>query len=127
MCSQGGGSLDRYGDVKYLTDFYTPFPCIPDLANNWSGRGYTFFVLPVDAEPRLIADVPNNGCIALDDDRIHTSDMVIEAAVDAMRKSGLDRGTIGLVGGDALPVNAFKTIEAALDNVEWRDAQDILT
>ncbi len=127
VCSQGGGSLDRYGDVKYLTDFYTPFPCIPDLANNWSGRGYTFFVLPVDAEPRLIADVPNNGCIALDDDRIHYSDMVIEAAVDAMRKSGLDRGTISLVGGDALPVNAFKTIEAALENVEWRDAQDILT
>ncbi len=61
VCSQGGGSLDRYGDVKYLTDFYTPFPCIPDLANDWSGRGYTFFILPVDAEPCLIADVPNDG------------------------------------------------------------------
>ena len=127
VCSQGGGSLDRYGDVKYLTDFYTPFPCIPDLAGNWSGRGYTFFVLPVDAEPRLIADVPNNGSIALDEDRIDYSDMVIESAVDAMRRCGLDRGPVGLVGGGALPVSAFKAIEAALENVVWQDAQDILT
>lgn len=127
VCSQGGGSLDRYGDVKYLTDFYTPFPCIPDLANNWSGRGYTFLILPVDAEPRLIADVPNNGSIALDEDQIDTSDMVIESAIDALHRCGMNRGTIGLVGGDALPVKAFKAIEAAVENVTWQDAQDILT
>lgn len=58
VCSQGGGSLDRYGDVKYLTDFYTPFPCIPDLAGNWSGRGFTFFILPVDGEVAVRADAP---------------------------------------------------------------------
>jgi Xaa-Pro aminopeptidase len=110
-----------------LTDFYTPFPCIPDLANNWSGRGYTFLILPVDAEPRLIADVPNNGSIALDEDQIDTSDMVIESTIDALRRCGLDRGPIGLVGGDALPVNAFKAIEAAVENVAWQDAQDIFT
>jgi len=127
VCSQGGGALDRYGDVKYLTDFYTPFPCIPDLANNWSGRGYTFFILPVDDEPRLIADVPNNGNIALDEDQIRYSDMVIESAIDALRRCGMDRGPIGLVGGDALPVNAFKAIAAAVGNVTWQDAQDILT
>jgi Xaa-Pro aminopeptidase len=127
VCSQGGGSLDRYGDVKYLTDFYTPFPRIPDLAGNWSGRGFTFFILPVDGEPCLIADVPNDGAIALDEDQIHYSDMVVESAVDAMRRRGLDRGAIGLVGGDALPVKAFKAIEAALENVAWHDAQDILT
>lgn len=127
VCSRGGGSLDRYADVKYLTNFYTPFPCIPDLAKNWSGRGHAFVILPVDAEPLLVADVPNDGSIALDEDRICYGDMVIEGAVDAMRRSGLDSGPIGLVGGDALPVNAFKTIETALENVEWRDAQDVLT
>ena len=29
--SRGGGTLDRYADVLYLTNFYTPFPYIPDL------------------------------------------------------------------------------------------------
>ena len=127
VCSRGGGSLDRYADVKYLTNFYTPFPCIPDLAKNWSGRGHAFVVLPVDADPLLVADVPNDGSIALDEDRICYGDMVIEGAVDAMRRTGLEKGPIGLVGGDALPINAFKMIESALENVEWRDAQDVLT
>ena len=54
VCSRGGGSLDRYADVKYLTNFYTPFPCIPDLAKNWSGRGHGFVILPVDAEPFIL-------------------------------------------------------------------------
>ena len=84
-------------------------------------------MLPVDDEPRLIADVPNNGNIALDEDQIHTSDMVIESAIDALRDCGMDRGPIGLVGGDALSANAFKAIDAALENITWQDAQDILT
>ena len=51
--ARGGGTLDRYADVYYLTNFYTPYPFIPDLAGNWSARAHTSFILPTDADPGL--------------------------------------------------------------------------
>src|SRR5271166_2812291 len=32
VCGRGGGALDRYADVMYLTNHYSAFPFIPDLA-----------------------------------------------------------------------------------------------
>ena len=31
VCSRGGGTLDRFGNVFYLTSHYTSFPHIPGL------------------------------------------------------------------------------------------------
>jgi Xaa-Pro aminopeptidase len=126
VCSRGGGTVDRYGDVKYLSDFYTPFPYIPDLAGHWSGRAHTFLVLPVDDDPILIVDVPPDETIALAPERIVYGDLVIENAVDALRRTGLDRGAVGIVGRDVLSISAFQKIENAVPSVEWRDAQHIL-
>ncbi|MGY8998211.1 MAG: hypothetical protein ACKVH7_17395, partial [Alphaproteobacteria bacterium] len=56
VCSRGGGTTDRYGDVKYLTNFYTRFPFIPDVPGEWTARAHAFVVLPVEGEPILVAD-----------------------------------------------------------------------
>src|SRR6185503_7290214 len=61
--SRGGGTLDRYADVLYLTNFYTPFPYIPDLPGNWTARAHTSVILPVDGDPALNIDSPNDGRI----------------------------------------------------------------
>src|SRR5438876_10241729 len=90
--ARGGGTLDRYADVLYLTNYYTPYPYIPDLAGNWSARAHTSFVMPDDADPTLIIDSPNDGRIALPAERIVYTDFVVEETVKAMRKAGLDRG-----------------------------------
>src|SRR5271168_3160877 len=58
VCSRGGGTLDRFGDVLYLTNYYSPFPYIPDLESNWTARAHGFLVLPVNGDPLLVADVP---------------------------------------------------------------------
>ena len=83
VCARGGGTMDRYGDVKYLTNFYTPFPYIPDLAEEWTARAHAFLVLPVSDAPLLVIDVPDDGSIALDPDCLCYSDLVLEKTVAA--------------------------------------------
>ena len=56
VCSRGGGTTDRYGDVKYLTNFYTRFPFIPDVPGEWTARAHAFVLLPAEGEPVLVAD-----------------------------------------------------------------------
>ncbi len=127
VCARGGGTLDRYGDVLYLANYYTPFPFIPDLPGQWSGRAHAFLILPVEDDPLLVIDSPNDGTIALPDHQLLYSDLVLEETVKALRRRGLTRGPIGLVGGDVLPANSFRAISSTLPEIEWHDAQGILS
>ena len=127
VCSRGGGTLDRYGDVLYLTNFYTPFPFIPDLPGEWSGRAHAYLVLPVDDRPCLIADIEPDQSLALPPECVAVDDMVLERTIAVLRAKALDRGTIGIVGSDVLPAKAFRHLEMEFEDVEWREAQDILT
>ncbi|HET7097179.1 MAG TPA: Xaa-Pro peptidase family protein [Casimicrobiaceae bacterium] len=124
--ARGGGTLDRYADVLYLTNYYTPYPYIPDLQGNWSARAHTSLIVPATGEPTLIIDSPNDGRIALPAEQIVYTDFIVEETILAMRKSGLDRGPVGLVGADAMPSTTYNQIAAALPDVQWRDAQSIL-
>lgn len=127
VCSRGGGTLDRYGDALYLTNFYSPFPYIPDLPGQWSARAHSFFLLPVDGNPLLVMDMPSDGHISLPDSCMLQTDLVLEETLSGMTRLGLDRGPVGLVGGDVLPTSSYRALAAALPNVQWQDAQNILT
>jgi len=96
--SRGGGTLDRYADVLYLTNYYTPFPFIPDLPGNWTARAHTSFTLPVDGESTLVIDSPNDGRIALPAEQIVYTDFVLEDTIKALRKARLERGAVGVRG-----------------------------
>mgnify|MGYP000849799528 CR=1 FL=1 len=85
VVSRGGGTLDRYGDVLYLTNFYTHFPFIPDFEGSWSARAHTFLVLPVDEPPELLIDVPDDGRIRLAEGKVSYSDFVLD---DTRRMAG---------------------------------------
>jgi Xaa-Pro aminopeptidase len=126
VCARGGGTLDRYGDVLYLSNFYSPFPYIPDLANNWTARAHAFVVLPVTGDPVVITDVPNDGAIAMPANGIIYTDLVLESVIEALISAGLSQGSVGLVGGDVLPVDTFKGIENAVPGIRWQSAGDIL-
>ncbi|MEZ5774973.1 MAG: M24 family metallopeptidase [Hyphomicrobiaceae bacterium] len=126
VVSRGGGTLDRYGDVMYLTGFYTLFPYIPDLAGNWSARAHTFALLTAEGETRLIVDCAAEADVALDAGEIVRADLVVEAVIAEMRRLGLDEGPIGLVGEDVLPLGVYRQIAGALDRVDWRNGAPIL-
>lgn len=127
VCSRGGGTLDRYADVLYLTNFYTHFPFIPDFEGNWSARAHTFLVLPVDEIPELLIDVPDDGRIRLADGTITYSDFVLEDTVAALKRAGLGGARIGLVGGDVLTFTMLNKLRAALPDLDLVPADDVLT
>jgi Xaa-Pro aminopeptidase len=127
VCSRGGGTLDRYGDVLYLTNHYSSFPYTPDLAGAWSGRAHGFVVLRSDGELRLITDVPDDGRISCPPEAVVYTDEVLEAVVAGLQDLGMTKGSVGLIGADVLPVSSFRVISEALPGVDWPDAQNILT
>lgn len=126
VCSRGGGTLDRYGDVLYLANHYTSFPYTPDLPGAWTGRAHGFVILRADGVVRIVTDVPNDGRIAAPPGAIVYTDLVLEAVIDALADLGMTGGTVGLVGGDVLPVSSFRQITQALPGLDFPDAQDIL-
>ena len=126
VCSRGGGTLDRYADVLYLTNFYTHFPFIPDFEGNWSARAHTFLVLPVDEVPELVIDVPDDGRIRLADGRVTYSDFVLDDVVKALKTAGLGSARIGLVGGDVLTFTMLNKLRAALPELVIEPADDLL-
>jgi Xaa-Pro aminopeptidase len=126
VCSRGGGTLDRFADVLYLTNFYTHFPFIPDFEGNWSARAHTFLVLPVDEPPELLIDVPDDGRIRLADGKVTYSDFVMDDAIAALKRAKLDHGRIGLVGGDVLTFTMQNKLRSALPDLELVPADDLL-
>lgn len=127
VVSRGGGTLDRYADVLYLTNFYTHFPFIPDFEGSWSARAHTFLILPVAEAPELIIDVPDDGRIRLADGKITYSDFVLDGAIEALRSAELNKGRIGLVGGDVLTFTMLNKLREALPGLDIVLADDILT
>lgn len=126
VCSRGGGTLDRYADVLYLTNFYTHFPFIPDFEGNWSARAHTFLIMPVDEVPELVIDVPDDGRIRLADGRVTYSDFVLDDAVKALKTAGLASARIGLVGGDVLTFTMLNKLRVALPELVIEPADDLL-
>ena len=126
VCSRGGGTLDRFGDVFYLANYYTSFPYIPDLPGAWSARAHTFAVLSAEGDCVLVTDAPNDGRTALAAEDVIYTDQVLDGVVEAMQRLGMRAGPVGLVGGDVLPVNAHRALSERLPYVEWHDAQHIL-
>ena len=126
VCSRGGGTLDRFGDVFYLANYYTSFPYIPDLPHVWSARAHTFVVLSAKGDCILVTDAPNDGQTALAEENVIYTDLVLDGVLDAMQRLEMESGSVGLVGGDVLPVDTYQNLATRLANVKWTKAQHIL-
>ena len=126
VCSRGGGTLDRFGDVYYLANYYTSFPYIPDLPHVWSARAHTFVVLSAKGDCILVTDAPNDGQTALAEENVIYTDLVLDGVLDAMQRLEMESGSVGLVGGDVLPVDTYQNLATRLANVKWTKAQHIL-
>jgi Xaa-Pro aminopeptidase len=123
VCSRGGGTLDRFADVFWLTGFYTQFPYIPDVAGNWSGRAHAVAIIKPSGETRLIVDVPAWVNVALPDDRISFADFVTEATIKTITGEFGSATRLGLVGADTMPASMYRAIAAALPGIELLDVQ----
>jgi len=126
ICGRGGGTVDRYANVFYLTNFYSSFPYIPDEPGHWQARAHSYVVLPVDKPTVLIADLPSIESAALPRDQIVVTDDVTGSLVQAISEAGLDNANLGLVGEDTMPVSHFRHLERALPQASFGNADAIL-
>ena len=124
--ARGGGSVDRYGDVMYLSNFYTAFPFIPDRQPDWSARAHAFVLLPVDGSAVLVCDVKPGADDHLPIDEVVVANDMVAALARELSVRGMAGGSVGVAGADALPWRAMRKLETEVPNVVWTDADDIL-
>lgn len=127
VCSRGGGALDRYGDVMYLTNFYSSFPFIPDCGEHWSARAHPFVLLRADGRARLLADIPFLEQVALPQEDIVLTDRGLDALLEEIRRAGLDTGHLGIAGYDTLPASYLDRLRRALPEARFEAADHILS
>jgi len=124
--SRSGHAVEAYGDLYYLTNFVSLFPCVPDRAT-WSSRGHGALVLPVDGDAILVTDY-------LDDpeDRVKVADVRLSidlaaGVADVLRETGLLDKRLGMAGMMSYLVSAHKRMEArAGQTIDFVDADAIL-
>lgn len=124
--SRSGHTVEAYGDLYYLTNFLSLFPCVPDR-RTWSSRGHGALILPVDGEGVLVTDY-------LDDpeDRVKVADVRLSpdlaaGVADALKAMGLVDKKLGMVGMMSLLVSALRRMEGrAGTRLNLTDADRIL-
>jgi Xaa-Pro aminopeptidase len=124
--SRGGGTNDRHGNAIYLANAYSSFPFVPDNMPLWGGRAHAVLLLPVGGPSELLIDIPYYDAEGIAVDRVRVSPNMLDAAVELLRETGLERGRIGLVGGDVLPVGWYWHLHEALPELQWAPADHIL-
>lgn len=123
VLGRGGGTLDRHGNLMYLTQYYTSFPTIADVSGEWASRGYGAALLTPNAEVILAIDVVG---IELDDvvaTDVHCSEDVIGAVIERIRSQWPRRCRIGLVGWDVLTALQWIRLHDALPGVQFVQAE----
>ena len=122
--SRSGATYDRHMNVMYLTNYYSPFPYLPDFPPHWTGRGHSALIMPADGEPVLVVDETFDFEVAVEDVRV-TRDVFGEL-VKALREKRLDKGAVGLVGADTFPVTAYEYVRKELPELRFVWCDDIL-
>lgn len=125
LCSRGGGTVDRYANVFYLANYYSSFPFVPDRKPDWAGRAHSFLLLPSAGKPVLVTDTPvRREQVPVDD--VLTGDDVIARLAEGFEQRGLNRGRIGLAGGDVVPLSIFQELQRALPGVSFIPADAMM-
>jgi Xaa-Pro dipeptidase len=127
VVSRGGGTFDRFGDVRYLTGHYQPYVYLPENPPRWSGRSHTVFVITAEGLTVLCVSVPGEfGHDPLGVDDVRAGPDFMQVVIDAANDLGLDRGAVGLVGLDVLPGNLWDRLRAGLPDVRFASADEAL-
>jgi len=124
--STGGGTLDRYANVFYLSNHYWPYTLLTDNAPSWTGWGQTALVLPVEGEAVLVVDQPDWRSDLVDSDEVFFRRDLYGGVVEVLRRSGLEGKRVGLADEERMPLTAFKAIAQGLPSVTFERADELL-
>lgn len=116
-------SLDRAGDVLYLTNHYAP-EAGPD-AGARRAWGHYAVILERGQVPELVAEAADCRGDLVATDRITWADDVIGAVARRLRERGL-RGEVGLVGTTVLPYRYGCDLVAETSEIAWREEEGLV-
>ena len=123
VVSRGANGSDWGADIVYLTNHYSAFPQIPDRPGQWSGRGHSGLVMPVDEEATLVVEIPDwrEDLVAIEDVRVELD--LWSGLAQTLRERGLSSGRVGLIGRESLLYSCIDRIKQELPDVElvWAD------
>jgi Xaa-Pro aminopeptidase len=123
--SKGGGTLDRYANVLYLTNHYSVFPDLPDQPPHWVGHSNVAVLVTREGETVLISDVPTDPELVVADRVVVAAD--VPAAVGAeLTAAGLSGRRVGLAGSDAISLERWQLLQASAPGVVWSVVDDLL-
>jgi Xaa-Pro aminopeptidase len=124
--SKSGAPVDTHADVLYLANHYSPFPLIADIPNHWIGRAHSAVVLPLDAEPTLVVDLPDwrRDLVPVEDVRF-SLDLPGEVA-RVLGERGLAESRLGFVGGNAMLVSPYRHLLRAAPSLELVECDDLV-
>lgn len=121
----GGGPVDQYGDVMYLTGHQNPVPQLVD-ARVWHGRGHAVAIVDGDGRSLLITDMlPPDGSFVADDAR-EAIDLP-RAVAEALRDLRLDAERLGQCSAAVLlERDAAALRDAATRPLRFESVEDLL-
>ena len=110
--------MDMSADVLYLTNHYSQQPYMGDDAGIGAARSHGVCVLPVNGPASVVVDVPwwRRDLVVADD--VLPSIHVPRTAAEAVRRAGLERGRLALVGASYMTAAAYLGLVEALPDAE---------
>lgn len=125
--SRGGHTVETYGDLYYLTNFHSLFPCVPDRVT-WASRGHGALILPVDGEPVLITDYVDDPENRIKVEDVRSVPDITVSTVDALKDMGLIDKKVGLVGRMSFLMSAYQRMQERAGNhkLDFIPADEIL-
>ncbi|MFT3974968.1 MAG: M24 family metallopeptidase [Amaricoccus sp.] len=126
VLSRGGATLDRYGDVLYLSGFYQSYSYMPETPGLFTGRAHAALVINATGESRLcpaVAEFAPGSVLAGGIVRIGT---FAESVARAMAELGIPAQGAGLVGGDVLTWQMQGLLAERMPGLSWRPCDEAL-
>lgn len=124
--SMGGSTLDRYGNVFYLTNHYDPGNVFFDVPPYFTGFGQAAVVIPVDGPAILVVNQPDWRSDLVTCDEVLVSRDLYQGVIDAVRSSGLAAGHLGLVDEERVGTTGYLALRAALPELTLVRADELM-
>jgi Xaa-Pro aminopeptidase len=124
---RSGGTYERYGDILYLSNYYSSQSGHEYDSHEWMGVSFTAALLSGEEPPELAVDEPDfpPELLAVSPVRAVWHKNVIHGAAELLRRRRI-RGRVALVGDDFLPAKYARMLEAEVRDVEFAPADELV-